>query len=53
MGLYINVHEVPRLLIATRRRGKGVAGEFQLTISRQFGESIEWLLTGEDAPLRE
>ena len=42
----------PKLLIATRRGEKEIGAEILLEISREFGKSIEWLLTGEDAFLR-
>ena len=41
-----------QLLIATRRDEKEIEAKNQLKLSREFGKSIEWLLTGEDNALQ-
>jgi hypothetical protein len=40
------------LLIATRRGEKEIGAEILPKLGREFGKSIEWLLTGEEAPLK-
>jgi hypothetical protein len=48
----VALHRRAAIATAYAPRYSEIVAEILLKISRQFGKSIEWLLTGEDALLR-